>query len=282
MKRLQKTVAIMGMMALVLTGCSQGESKDKMENKDATAMEQSAEMMSEDNMKEGSMEGDAMKGDAMEGDAMEGDAMKEGSMEGDAMKGYTMKGDTMKGDTMKGDAMKGDAMKDKGMKDGVMHGDSMKDKEMEEKKMAKSEKRNDGEVAPDFSLKDMEGNTYTLSEQGGKKVYVKFWASWCSICLSGLEELNTLAGEDNDFEIVTVVAPGKNGEKSKEEFIKWFNTLGYSNIKVLFDETGDTIDTYMVRAYPTSAMVGTDGVLVSLAPGHLSSEQITKAFEQIK
>lgn len=257
MKRLQKTVAIMGMMALVLTGCSQGEAKDKMENKDVTAMEQSTEMMSEDNMKEGSMEGDSMKEGSMEGDVMEGNAMKD-------------------------DSMKGDAMKDKGMKDGVMHGDSMKDKEMEEKKMAKSEKRNDGEVAPDFSLKDMEGNTYTLSEQGGKKVYVKFWASWCSICLSGLEELNTLAGEDNDFEIVTVVAPGKNGEKSKEEFIKWFNTLGYSNIKVLFDETGDTVDTYMVRAYPTSAMVGTDGVLVSLAPGHLSSEQITKAFEQIK
>lgn len=153
--------------------------------------------------------------------------------------------------------------------------DAMSMKQMEDK-------MNDGEIAPDFSLKDAEGNVYTLSEQSGKKVYIKFWASWCSICLAGLEELNSLAGEDNEFEIITVVAPDRNGEKSREEFIKWFRTLGYSNIKVLFDETGETVDTYMVRAYPTSAMVGTDGMLISSVPGHLSSEQIKKAFEQVK
>lgn len=207
MKRFPKTMAVMSMMAVILTGCSQGEVKGAMESKDAMSMEQTGDMMSKDSMKEDSME---------------------------------------------------------------------------DKKMEKSEEMNDGEMAPDFSLKDAAGNAYTLSEQGGKKVYVKFWASWCSICLAGLEELNTLAGEDNDFEIVTVVAPGKNGEKSKEEFSKWFETLGYSNIKVLFDETGETIDNYRVRAYPTSAMVGTDGVLVSLAPGHLPSDQIKKAFEQVK
>lgn len=240
MKRLQKTImimGIMGMMAFVLAGCAQGEPREKMENKDAMNMEQTEDRMPEDNMKEGSMKDSVMK----DGSAKEG------------------------------------AMKEKGMKDGTARGTSMG-----EKKMAKSRKMNDGEAAPDFSLKDADGNAYTLSGQSGKKVYIKFWASWCPICLSGLEELNTLAGEDNDFEIITVVAPGKNGEKSREEFIKWFKTLGYSNIKVLFDETGETADAYTVRAYPTSAVVGTDGVLVSLSPGHLSSEQIKKAFEQVK
>ena len=241
MKGLQKMIAILGVMALVLTGCSQGKSMEKMEDKDSMSMEQ------KDDMKE--------------------DSMKDGAM----------KDDKMKQDSMKDGAMKDDKMKQDSMKDGAMHEGSMGDK-----KMAKGEKMNKGEAAPDFSLKDAGGNTYTLSEQGGKKVYVKFWASWCSICLAGLEELNTLAGEDNDFEIVTVVAPNKSGEKSKEEFVKWFDTLGYSNIKVLFDETGETMNSYMVRAYPTSAIVGTDGVLVSLAPGHLSSEQIKKAFEQVK
>lgn len=141
---------------------------------------------------------------------------------------------------------------------------------------------NDGEMAVDFALQDKDGNEFRLSEQKGKKVYVKFWASWCSVCLAGLEELNTLAGEQNDFEIVTVVAPDKNGEKKKEDFMKWFDSLGYSNIKVLFDETGEVTDSYGVRAYPTSAVIGSDGVLLQVVPGHLSNDVLKEAYAKIK
>lgn len=144
------------------------------------------------------------------------------------------------------------------------------------------EKMNEGEFAPDFQLKDKDGKEFALSDQKGKKVYVKFWASWCSICLAGLEDLNTLAGEEGDFEIVTIVSPDKNGEKRREDFIKWFDSLGYSNIKVLFDETGDVTESYGIRAYPTSALIGSDGVLLQIVPGHLSNDVLKEAYGKIK
>lgn len=137
---------------------------------------------------------------------------------------------------------------------------------------------NKGDIAPDFDLVDMDGNEFKLSEQKGKKVYVKFWASWCSACLAGMDELNKMAGEDNDFEVVTIVSPGVNGEMEKEDFIKWFKSQNYSNIRVLFDESGKSLEDYQVRAFPTAAYIGSDGVLVTTQLGNSSSAKIRDAF----
>lgn len=190
--------------------------------------------------------------------------------------------DKMK-DDMKGDMkseMKDDMkseMKDGEMKDNMKH--EMKD---EMKDNMKSEKMNDGEVAKDFTLVDKDGNKVTLSSLKGKKVYAKFWASWCSICLAGLEELNDLAGKDNDFEIITVVSPGVRGEKSKDDFVKWFDTLGYENVKVLFDEEAQVMNQFGVRAFPTSVFIGSDSVHVKTLLGHQSNDAILETMSNIK
>ena len=97
-----------------------------------------------------------------------------------------------------------------------------------------------------------------------------------------MEDLNNLAGENTDFDVVTIVSPGMGGEMKKDDFIKWFSGLGYSNIKVYFDESGDAMKTYGVRAFPTSAVVGSDGVLIGVQPGHIDSQVIKKVFEEVK
>ena len=65
-----------------------------------------------------------------------------------------------------------------------------------------------GEAVPDFELMGVDGKTYRLSDYKGKKVYLKFWASWCSICLASLPDTDELAKEaGDDFVILTVVSP---------------------------------------------------------------------------
>ena len=228
------------------------------------------------------------------------DTMKDGDMmkyKSDKMMQDDMKKD--KSDKMMQDDMKKDksdkmmkkTKKDKKMKkkngkkmkksDNMME-DNMKDSKSMKKKSMKKEKMINKKDMYDFTLKDLDGNDYKLSDNKGKKVYMKFWASWCSICLTGLEDLDKLAGENNDFEIVTVVAPGKDREMDTAAFKKWFKELGYKNLKVLFDETGEVSEHYGISVYPTSVYVGSNGTDTTVKAGHNSNEDIKNTIKEIK
>ena len=127
------------------------------------------------------------------------------------------------------------------------------------------------------TLKDLNGMSYSFGKDG-KPTYVKFWASWCPICLSGLEDIDSLSKEMKDFEVVTVVSPGLVGEKKTEDFKKWYKSLEYKNIKVLLDEKGELSKMLNVRVYPTSAVLNKAGKVEKVLPGHLEKAEIKKLF----
>ena len=131
-------------------------------------------------------------------------------------------------------------------------------------------------------LQDLDGKTVSLADYEGKKVYVKFWASWCPICLAGLEEVNTLAKESIDFEVLTVVAPGHNNEKKQDDFVKWFKGVQHvDELPVLLNNGGSLVEEFNVKGYPTSTFIDSKGKLVRSQPGHLSNDQIIDAMSQI-
>jgi len=144
---------------------------------------------------------------------------------------------------------------------------------------------NKGSAAPMFDLKDVDGNEVSLASLAGHKVYVKYWASWCPICLAGMDELNTLAGQDNDFKVITIVSPNYKGEQAAADFKEWFKGLQAENtaknITVLLDNDGKWAQQFGIRGYPTSLYIGSDGVLVKSVPGHNTNDAITAEFKQI-
>jgi len=115
-----------------------------------------------------------------------------------------------------------------------------------------------------IQLIDMNGNDYTFSR---------------ATCLAGLEELDRLAGETNNFEVVTVVFPGINGEKNPTKFKEWYDTLGYKNIKVLYDTDGKLLQIFKIRALPTSAIIYKDLKIDNIIVGHISNGQIKDYYE---
>ncbi|MFC3748584.1 TlpA family protein disulfide reductase [Paenibacillus sp. GCM10012306] len=140
---------------------------------------------------------------------------------------------------------------------------------------------NKGQLAPAFKLKDLQGNEVSLADFKGQKVYVKFWASWCPICLAGLDELDQLSSEQHDYKVLTIVSPGYNGEQSAADFANWFSKRGYDHIQVLMDDGGTWTRKFGVRGYPSSYYIGSDGILVKSAPGHNTNEVIAETFQSI-
>jgi len=155
-------------------------------------------------------------------------------------------------------------------------------KMMNEQKM-ETQKMNQGEMAPDFTLQGLDGKTYRLSDLKGKKVSLKFWASWCSICLSTLGDADQLASEvGEDVQVLSVVSPNQNGEKSEADFKSWYAGLDYKHLPVALDASGNLLKAYGVRSYPTSAFIGSDGVLVKTHVCFMSKEDIKTNLQNIK
>ena len=139
-----------------------------------------------------------------------------------------------------------------------------------------------GEAVADFELTAMDGRTYHLSDYKGKKVYLKFWASWCSICLASLPDTDELAKEaGDDFVILTVVSPGQKGEQAEGDFQKWYQGLDYKNLPVLLDPSGKLLASYGVRSYPTQAFIDKEGKLVKTQPGFMDKETILQTLKSI-
>ena len=81
-----------------------------------------------------------------------------------------------------------------------------------------------GKDASDFELKDMKGNTVKLSDYKGKKVYLKFWATWCGPCRKAIPELNEIAKEFSKDVVVIGISdePVEKIKAMKEPVIEYY------------------------------------------------------------
>ena len=129
-------------------------------------------------------------------------------------------------------------------------------------------------------LKDINNKPVSLDKYKGKKVYIKVWASWCPICLSGLNEINSLSADKNkNFAVITIVSPGLKGEKPTDKFIQWYKGLNYRNITVLLDEKGIVIKKARIQGYPANIILDSNLNIISTSQGHMNIEQIKGAVK---
>ena len=120
--------------------------------------------------------------------------------------------------------------------------------------------------APDFSLKNLDGDDISLSSYRGKLVFLNFWATWCGPCREEMPSMQALYDNLNEagFEIVAV-----NLQESQRTVSKFINQNGYT-FPVLLDSNGKVGGTYGARSIPTSYLIDTDGNAVGFIVGSRS------------
>lgn len=117
---------------------------------------------------------------------------------------------------------------------------------------------------------------FTMREYSGNVVCVVFWGSWCSTCMSKLDDLNELAYEAkyNDFYIITAVMPDKYGEMSIDDFIGWFPGEEYPHMEVYFDEGAQFIEYLDIGGIPAYVVFGSNGDIIHFYDHIPSNEEL--------
>lgn len=142
-----------------------------------------------------------------------------------------------------------------------------KQKEMEEKS-AKLQAA--GVEAPDFTLKDIEGNDFTLSSLRGKYVILDFWGSWCGWCIKGMPQMKEYykkyAGK---FEIVGVDCNDtdqKWKDAVKKHELPWkhvYNPRANSEE----EQAKSVLGKYGITGFPTKIIISPEGKIVKTIVG---------------
>lgn len=143
---------------------------------------------------------------------------------------------------------------------------SMLDRVMTEVKASKAAKKSieENKTAPDFTLKDLNGNDFTLSSlyHKGKYVLVDFWGSWCTWCIKGFPKMKEYYAKYKDrLEIVGVDCYDKE-DKWKEAVQK--NQVSWLHVR---SDDGTTEVKFGVKGYPHKVLISPDGKVLKMITG---------------
>jgi len=114
-----------------------------------------------------------------------------------------------------------------------------------------------GDMAPDFTVKTLDGVTVNLSDFINKKpVYLKFWATWCSYCKVEMPHLQAIYDESGDHVEVLTVNVGMNDSISNVE--RYFQKNAFT-IPTVFDKKGDLTSSFGVVGTPYHVLIDKQG-----------------------
>ena len=142
-------------------------------------------------------------------------------------------------------------------------------------------------LAPDFALIDLAGNTHTLSEYKGKVVFLNFFATWCGPCQYEIPDIQSLYEEygynEDEVVILGVTNPSTQTKQNQDvstielgQFVQSRNMT----YPVLMDLTGEVFERYGITAFPTTFMIDKNGAVYGYISGALTRDVMISIIEQ--
>lgn len=133
-----------------------------------------------------------------------------------------------------------------------------------------------GSEAPDWTLKDPQGNEVKLSSLRGNVVMMDFWATWCGPCKAAMPGVQKMHEKfaDKGVKIYGVnMAERDDGTKAKKYFADSKFTYG------LLMGGDEVANQYKVRGIPTFYLIGKDGKILYTGSGF--SAKMEKELEAL-
>lgn len=123
-----------------------------------------------------------------------------------------------------------------------------------------------GKAAPNFELKDINGNAVELSDYKGQVVFLNFWATWCKPCqeeMPSMERLHQdLEAKFSDRFVMLAVSIDKSADDIPAFMAKYKLTF-----PVLHDRWGKVDRIYKIMGVPETYIIDQAGNLVEKVIG---------------
>jgi len=126
-------------------------------------------------------------------------------------------------------------------------------------------------LAPDFTLRTLDGKNLRLGEQRGRVVLVNFWATWCGPCRQEMPHLNKLYDKYRSSGFMLL---GVNVDEDTRNAVAVADKLGV-RFPVLPDADKRVSQKYDLRAMPSTVLIDRDGRVRHVHRGYQSGYEDT-------
>ncbi len=135
-----------------------------------------------------------------------------------------------------------------------------------------------GQLAPDFSLTDLNGKQVSLADYAGKKVLVNFWATWCPPCRVEMPHMQKFY-EDYEAKDVVILGVNLTPTEKNRSVVQDFIQEQQLTFPIVLDQEGEVSQAYKVVAYPTTYFLDADGVIREKFQGAINYDVMEKVLQ---
>lgn len=135
-------------------------------------------------------------------------------------------------------------------------------------------------LAPNFTVFDLEGNEVNLTDFFGKPIIVNFWASWCGPCKMEMPDFDAAYTTYKD-EIEFLMVNMTDGSRETLEKASSFIADSEYTFPVYYDTEYSAAITYSVSSLPTTYFINADGELIAHARGAIDADTLQKGINMI-
>jgi peroxiredoxin len=136
----------------------------------------------------------------------------------------------------------------------------------------------EGQDAPDFSVKDIDGNEFTLSENQGKVVVLDIMTLSCSACKLEMKHLRAIFSRysQNELAIITISIDNKDSAGEIDEY-----RARYGDNWTFARDTDGVANKYKVSYIPTIVIIDKEGVIRYWGAGELSAPRLSEEIDKL-
>ncbi len=135
-----------------------------------------------------------------------------------------------------------------------------------------------GTIAPDFTLKDLQGNPVKLSDFRGKVVLLNFWATWCPPCRYEMPFVESVYQEQAAKGFVVLAVSIDDDPAAVPQFVKEFGLT----FPVVIDTPDKRVSNlYRLYPIPTSYFIDRDGVIRDVHVGAMDKKTILQKISKL-